>query len=407
MRTGTFGVAAAAVSGSRTRTSSGVQLYADYQTRIGGFGLEASSQVTFGSYEDLASMTAGYLAGGAVFGTAGDRQPPRMINRISISTPLPFGQGSISASYIDYRSAGSTQSQIATVGYSRSLPNNGSLNASAFAELGGHGSYGLLAGLSMPLAGGVRSSSETIYDRGGAHVLGEVSKPLGEQPGSVGWRVRGSQDGSTALSAAVLHRSSHGWAEATIDHANDATVATAQFDGSIATLGSGVFFGDRINDSFAVVETGVAGVPVLAENRPVGVTDRNGRLLVAGLHSYQKNSIAIDPTNLPVNTTADGATKIVTPADRSGALVDLTIRDNRNAAVLVLSKPDGTPVEAGARGRLVDGADFVVGYDGRAYVTGLARRNAIVVETANGQCRASYAFQLKDDQQVVIPVVCG
>ena len=56
-----------------------------------------------------------------------------------------------------------------------------------------------------------------------------------------------------------------------------------------------------------MVETGVADVPVLAENRPVGVTDGNGRLLVTGLRSYQKNSIAIDTTNLPPNATADSA----------------------------------------------------------------------------------------------------
>ena len=53
-------------------------------------------------------------------------------------------------------------------------------------------------------------------------------------------------------------------------------------------------------------------------------------------------------------------------------IVDFAIRDNRNAAVLVLSTPDGTLVEPGTVGQLVGGEAFVVGYDGRAYVTGLA-----------------------------------
>ena len=259
----------------------------------------------------------------------------------------------------------------------------------------------------MPLGGHTTASSTAIYDSGGAHVVGEVAKPLGESPGSVGWRVRGSQDKATMLSAAVSYRSAHGLAEATLDHSDNATIATAQFDGSIATLGSGLFFGNRIDDGFAVLETGY-GRRSGAGREPPHRRDRQGRPPARdGAALLQKNSVAIDPTNLPVNATADSTTGIVTPAYRSGVRVDLAIRDNRNAAVLVLSRPDGTLVEAGARGQLEGGADFVVGYDGRAYVTGLAHKNTIVVDTGDGQCRASYGFQPQDDEQVVIPVVCG
>ena len=81
----------------------------------------------------------------------GDWGPARMVNRVSISAPVPLDSGNVSASFIDYRGAGSERSQIVTVGYSRSLPDGGSLNAAAFADLSGRGSYGLLAAF-MPLS---------------------------------------------------------------------------------------------------------------------------------------------------------------------------------------------------------------------------------------------------------------
>ena len=48
--------------------------------------------------------------------------------------------------------------------------------------------------------------------------------------------------------------------------------------------------------------------------------------------------------------------------------------------MLILSRPDGKPIPAGAHGE-VDGKVFIVGYDGRAYVKGLAPENTVVVTT--------------------------
>jgi outer membrane usher protein len=86
--------------------------------------------------------------------------------------------------------------------------------------------------------------------------------------------------------------------------------------------------------------------------------------------------------------------------------VDFAMQDNRNAAVVVLSRPDGALIEAGAHGQLEGGANFLVGYDGRAYIAGLRPMNAIVVEIAGGRCRASFAFRAEEDKQAVIPATC-
>jgi outer membrane usher protein FimD/PapC len=94
--------------------------------------------------------------------------------------------------------------------------------------------------------------------------------------------------------------------------------ATGEIEGAVVTMGNGVFFANRIDDGFAVVDAGVPGSKCFTESL-VGFTDSSGRPH-STLRSYQKNKIAIDTHNLPVD--ADIATTdVVAPADRSGVRV--------------------------------------------------------------------------------------
>src|SRR5690606_30425066 len=64
--------------------------------------------------------------------------------------------------------------------------------------------------------------------------------------------------------------------------------------GALVAMGGGVFASRRLNDGFAVVSTsGIPAVPVGGENRLVGETDDEGRLLVPLLQSYPRNRISI------------------------------------------------------------------------------------------------------------------
>jgi outer membrane usher protein len=63
VRTGTFGVASLAMAGSHWAASNGLQPYAASETQVGAISLNASSQMTFGSYEDLASMSGRFQNG--------------------------------------------------------------------------------------------------------------------------------------------------------------------------------------------------------------------------------------------------------------------------------------------------------------------------------------------------------
>ena len=424
-RTGSFGVASMAIAASHSGTDTGFQSYLAYETKIFGINLSASSQLTFGGYNDLASVTArlqknaptdpfgirSYLdhsssANAVAASLYTSSQPPKALNRVSIGVPL-FEKASLSASFIQSYDAVGTRSNIVTATLSVGLPREMSLFATAFTNVSGEKNTGILVGLSMPLGGSVTASTSVSSGAGGTNVNVEATKPLDVNPGSVGWRVRDSEGGAPQRSAAVSYRSSVARTEAGITQDRNGYLGTAEIEGAVATMGGGVFFANRIDDAFAVVETGAPGVQVFHENRAVGVTDSAGRVLVPGLHSYQKNKIAIDTSNLPVDADVATTQTEIAPADRTGVRVNFAVKTNVRSAIVVLRKADGTALPAGSRGQLEGGEDFVVGYDGQAYVKGLASKNTVTVAMANGECRASFPYTPRANEQVTIPsVVC-
>jgi outer membrane usher protein len=89
-------------------------------------------------------------------------------------------------------------------------------------------------------------------------------------------------------------------------------------------------------------------------------------------------------------------------------LVKFETKTNVKAAVVVLVGANGKPLPVGSSGKLDGGADeFVVGYDGRAFVKGLQDANTVTVTTEKGECHASFDYTADPERQVVIgPVSC-
>ncbi len=172
---------------------------------------------------------------------------------------------------------------------------------------------------------------------------------------------------------------------------------------------NGVHFANRINNSFAVVDTGIPDTRVLVENIPVGETDSDGKLLLPMLMARQENSITIDPASLPVQADMPELKQVVVPASRGG----LTIRFKGNvspASAMVSFKDDkGNWLPAGSEVWVNGGeTSFSVGYDGETYLTGLAPTNTVQIKDPKGTpCTASFEFTPNPNGQVQISgVVC-
>jgi outer membrane usher protein len=418
---GPFGTLSAAGTASHFSGAMGYQTFAAYNFQFGDVTFNASSQRTFGQYNDLASVTATqaqYIANGAPmiapYGVASaasgwDPRPPKALDQISFSAPLPFLKTSLTTSLINLVDANNTYSRILAASLTQALPCHASFYATVFTDLSNRRNAGLFVGLSIPFGADISASVGVSSTPGsGPTIATDVQQTLEKQDGSYGWRVHDAEGALPYRAADGSYRSSYGVVDIGVQQLDGRTSGTAQIDGSVAALGGGVFFGNRILDSFAVVDAGVPGVGVSQDNRPIGETNPWGKYLVADLRSYQSNKIGIDPTSLPMTGEADVTQKIVTPSGHSGVYVNFGVKKDVRGALIVLTGADGLPLPAGSKGRL-EGSDetFVVGYDGEAYVKQLSASNIVVVENGDAECRASFAYAPDGHRQIKIgPIPC-
>jgi outer membrane usher protein len=149
-------------------------------------------------------------------------------------------------------------------------------------------------------------------------------------------------------------------------------------------------------------------VEVYSQNQLVGKTGKSGKILAPGLIAYRKNVIRIDTNNLPINAEIPETQKQVTVAPNSGTVARFGVQTSTSNGLVELRLSDGSFPPAGTLARL-NGADeeFVVGYDGQTYFTGLKSRNIVEVDLSGGRCLAEFNFVPESDQQTFIDdVVC-
>jgi outer membrane usher protein len=409
-RTGDFGVLSAAASASTYRGQQGLQSYVAFETKLWGVSLNASSTRTYMNFNDIASVTAPVINALAAYNiqSSAISAPAKAIDRISAGFTLP-DSSSLGLSLVHLQPASGAASNLVSVAWSRSFFLHSQLFATSFADLSDRGNYGIFGGISIPIGESSSVSTGVTSSRSGTSLTTDASRPLAMEPGSYGARVRDSEGAVPYRSASASYRASSATIQAGVEQSQSKTVrGIAQVEGAVAAMGNGVFFSNRIDDAFAVVDTGIRGVPVFHENRPVGETNSRGQLLVPNLRAYGNNKISIDPKGLPVNAEVETVEDVVTPADRSGVVVNFATKSDVQAAVVILVGPDGKPLPVGSKGKLEGGNDdFVVGYDGRAFVKELKNANTVAVTLEKGECHAAFDYTSSQDSQVVIgPVSC-
>jgi outer membrane usher protein len=246
------------------------------------------------------------------------------------------------------------------------------------------------------------------YDRQGGGYGAEYSKALEQEPGSFGWQTRVIEGDRPQQQASIAYRGNWSVMQARVNRIDKQVSGTAEVDGAIVGSGGGIFFANQIYDSFAMVDVGVPGVDVMVDNRRAAVSGPDGRALVTNLRSYESAKISIDPTNLPVDAIVSTTSQRVTPVNGGGVDVKVDVHSTSHSALVVFRDVDGAPLPVGSHGWIAGQTDqFLIGYDGQAYVPNLAASNRAVVKAANGECRASFGFTPDASSQTVIdPVVC-
>lgn len=404
--------ASGAISASAHEGDTGVQIYAALEFDGLPFTARASTQRTIGDYSDLGSVTARYERETYATGDFGfyfsDIRPPEAIDQISIGMPLPLGRTQLGLNLTHLERADDPSQYILSGSLSHALADGATLLASGFQDFGETSNLGIYVGLSFSLGANGTATSSIVQDTAGLSYGAEYSKPRGLAPGSLGWQARVVEGASPQHTAAAYYRADHADVQGRILHYGDSVSATADVQGAVVAAGGGVFLTHRVDDAFVVVDAGAPDVDVLYENRRVATTDSSGRALVTGLKSYQTAKVAIDPLNLPVDAQIPKTEADVTPANRGGVALSFNVKTSGGEALLVLRTADGAFVPAGASGK-IEGqeTEFIVGYDGQAFVGSLAAGNVAIVSFDGTRCRAPFAYTEMPGSQVKIdPVLC-
>ncbi len=401
---GRWGVASAALAGSVSDERSGALADFALETRHAGFAANLRMQRASAGYEDLASWTAEPLRldrrGRADF------RPPRALDQVTVSVPVgEYGQTSLSYTHVRR-----TDDRIRVMGlsYSQDL-GPVRLFASGVADVGGRGGSSAFVGLSVPFGANATASVGATRNERGLAAVAEASSPAPIE-GGTGWRLRGTAGELADVQGTVERLHQRGRAEGTLERVSGAWRASAFAEGAVALVGRDPFLARRLDGAFAVVDAGAPGVPVRRENRLVGSTDRRGLLLAPDLVAHQANRLAVDPTYLPLHLSLPVTTARVAPAEMAGVRVRLAPELAGPAAIVQFLLPSGDAVQPGALARITDGEaeEVIVGYDGEAYMTGLAERNEVEVTLPDGgACRAYFAFKPEPGRQGRVPgVVC-
>lgn len=403
---GNLGVGTASIAASRHDGKVGTQITASLETELRGTQIFARSQRTFGDYNDIASITVPSRA--AVYLPNITAKPPRALDQVAVAVPLNFDETTLNFSFTRLETAGNEVSSIVGSTASRPIGENGNIFVTAYTDLERKNAFGMFAGLSWSFGGGRFGSTGVSSSDGGTTVISEFAKAEQAEVGSSGWRVRDSEGENSSRAVSASYRAPFGRMEAGIEQSGNALRGSAQLDGAVVLSGGDVFVSNRVDDAFAIVDAGAPGVDVQIENRPVGKTNGRGKLLLPNLRAYQSNKITIDPSALPIDASIDSTREVVMPSDRGGVVVDFNVKTDVKAQRLTLRTEAGAYVEAGATAHFGDGdQDFIVGYDGEAYVTGLGRTNSLVVEQPTfGRCQADFDLDAAQTTKTHHEIIC-
>ncbi|MDR6890685.1 outer membrane usher protein [Variovorax sp. 3319] len=378
LQAGPLGLISGSLSHSQHAGQSGTQATVAYSWMHDGLSASMSTSHVSRDFRDAASLHGASHA--------------RSTARATIGYGAP-GIGNLSASMVHLHGREQDKSRLASFNWLLPLGRSLSMSIGVARDLSRRDGRSVSLNLSWDLDA-TRGINLGVHREGNRTYASADARSSEPSDGGWSWRMAASSGGQDAGRAEIGHAGPYGRLSAGIGAVGKQNEGFLSASGSLLYMDGEVFASRRLDNSFAVVSTdGLAGVPVMLENRLVGKTDAHGKLLVAPLNSYQKNLLGIDPMQLPAAVRVDRTQVHAVPPDRGGAMVRFALPAPR-AALVVLVDESASPLPAGTEVRRDGSADpLVVGYDGELYIEGLQPAgNGLTADTPGGPCRATFAL---------------
>ena len=357
---------------------------------LAGFGFEHNGQRT-----SLFARTQFASESFAQLGTGDVDDRPKQ--RTFVGFGLDFARfGNLQVAYGLQSSWTGPRQETVGVSHALTLGDFGFLNLIVSQNVGADKSTDVFLNWTMPLgdrrsaALSLRqSTAATNGDEFAAVASVQQSLPAGT---GVGYLVSLASNEDAQLGASYQGRA--GTAGVQYARRNNTDGWRADVSGGLAITAAGVMPARRLDRSFAVVKVAdYKDLTVYVENQPIGRTDDQGRILLEGLRPYERNEVSIDPKQLPMDAALAVPVMQITPAYRSGALVEFPVTRARPATLRLL-RSDGTAVPAGASVRTQQ-ETVPVALEGLVYLNEAEGTQRAVAEWIGGH-RCEFTFTRVD-----------
>ena len=319
-----------------------------------------------------------------------------------------FGAFNVGYGSIDNYETGRLNSL--SLNYTVRLGARNSLSLNATRLTGASSGASVSAFLIIPLDNRITVTSGATARKGGSDVQVNASKALSAETGW-GWRTAaGSRAGDAFAEGGAYYQGDRGLFSAEVSNSQSQQNLRLGMVGGAVLADGQAFASRRVEGSFAIVEVaGYGDVGVGFQGGTLTRTNADGIALLPRLLPFQRNSVRLDPAELPISAELDSIEQETVPGLRSAVKVIFPVRSGRGALIRI-EFDDGQPAPAGAEIELVgDSKEFFVARRGEAFVTGLQTSNRLRLKWAGASC--TFAVDLpagsREDITRVGPLRCG
>lgn len=168
--------------------------------------------------------------------------------------------------------------------------------------------------------------------------------------------------------------------------------------GSIVAHAGGINLGQRVGESFTLVEVpGVAGTPV--GNYAGVTTGANGYAVLPYAQPYRTNWVKLDSSQMGADVEIANPTQQLIPRRGSVTVARFAVNTGRRVQ-FELVKADGTPLPFGASVESAEGEQLAIADpSGNALVLVNADQGTLKVKSAAGVCEAAYSLPERTSTQ--------
>lgn len=278
--------------------------------------------------------------------------------------------GNFNVSYIENKAYNNDNSKILGFNYNKNLSKHINLNVNYLKNLDDSKKDMMFLGLVYNFDGNNVTYNASSNNNTTEHYASYQKMANDIDPVSFGYGVSGQSEGQYKVGGDL--RTSKGNIAANVYSQNNNQGMTFNARGAVVAMDGDVWATKKINNSFGLIKAeGAENTTVYYQNKPIGKTDSEGKVLIPNLSPNTENKVEIGQS-LPINIEVVEQPNIYPSIGKRGYVSEIQLREKKSFTVnakLVDNSflpPGATAKTFDVKGNLIE-EDLPVGHQGLIY----------------------------------------